>query len=202
MPLPTATTSSGADGDTAVVTMSSKQRIAQAIVRALPLLPAECRTAFDSLFTPETLLVVEGTMVAWAASHVFGIGEILDLLVLVAGVVSLGKSALDVAQDLRSFALGAINAETQSDLDEAGRYFARAALTAGIDVVLALLLRRNLKTVRTALAKDTFVRPNVLRAERPPPPSAGSNFYRPRSVGPQSRCLITTWAIPNGTATS
>src|SRR5439155_19372792 len=99
---------------------------------------------------------------AWAISHAFGVGEILVLLLLIAGVVTLGKSAWDLAHLLRAFAATALSARTTSELDEAAQYFAKAVVTGGLDVVIALLLHCDLKTVRARFAQGYSVRPNLL----------------------------------------
>ena len=94
--------------------------------RSLPLLPMEARGVVEGMLRPETLAIVSGTLVVWAGSHLFGVGEIVDLALLALGVAALGFAVFDGAGELYAFATIAIDASSLAQLDEAGQRFARA----------------------------------------------------------------------------
>ena len=118
----------------------------------------------DALLTPLNLGILVGTLVAWAGSHFFGVGEIVDVLLLVVGAFAIGWSIGDVGKDLFRFADCTINARTDADLDRAAEAFAHAVVLAGVTVIMAILLRRSVKTIQATRGA------NVLEAMRPRSP--------------------------------
>jgi hypothetical protein len=123
--------------------MSAQDKIGEAIRRSLPMLPAEARQQVQAMLSPESLAIVAGTLIVWAGSHFFGVGEIIDIILLVVGFASLGLSVLSGAQELYHFATMAVSARTGADLDRAARHFAMAVNILGISVISAVLLRRS-----------------------------------------------------------
>lgn len=45
--------------------LRTQDKIAQAIRRSLPLLPAEARQQVQAMLTPESLAIVAGTLIVW-----------------------------------------------------------------------------------------------------------------------------------------
>ncbi len=130
------------------------------------------------MLTPQSLAIVTGTLVVWAGSHFFGVGEIVDVILLVVGFALLGVAVFGAAEELYRFATVAVNARTDADLDRAARHFARAVNILGISVVSALLLRRT--------TRDIVARPPLRVRPMPnvgPPPGVGA---RPRITRPFS----------------
>jgi hypothetical protein len=159
--------------------MSRIERIAEALRRSIPHLPAEGKAMVESMLDPTMLTLIGGTLLVWIGSHAFGIGEFVDLVLLGAGVVTLGFSAFDGAKALYDFATHAVGARTESDLDQAGQSFARAVLILGASTVQAILLHGQ---ARAALARGA---PKM----RPPPDigpmpstSAQLSVSRPRTL--------------------
>ncbi|MGH7673842.1 MAG: hypothetical protein ACREMV_01105 [Gemmatimonadales bacterium] len=167
--------------DAQSVPTSREGRVAEAMRRSLPLLPAEVRGAVEALLSPQSLAIITATLAVWAASHFFGVGEIVDIILLVAGVVILGKAVWDVAEALWAFADRALHAKTDQDLDEAARHFARAVTIGGVDLIAALLLRRSARSVKARVGARGLppVRAPRLMDVGPPPASGGRLFYRP-----------------------
>lgn len=93
------------------------------------------------------MTIVAGTLTAWAASQFFGIGEIIDAILLVVGAFTVGLSVFEGANELYQFAKTAIGASNDAALDEAGRHFAKAVTILGITTVTALLMRQSAKAV-------------------------------------------------------
>jgi hypothetical protein len=76
-----------------------------------------------------------GVTTAWAISHFFGVGEMADAVLLVAGGVVLGASAFQVGHETMVFALTVHRAKTTAELDAAAQHFAEAVVLGGITVV-------------------------------------------------------------------
>ncbi|MCA0241790.1 MAG: hypothetical protein LCI02_13100 [Proteobacteria bacterium] len=121
--------------------MSSGERIGQAMQLALPMLPAEARLTVQAMLEPRALALIAATLGVWVGSHLFGIGEIVDVVLLGAGVLALGFAVFEGAEELLALASEALNARTSAHLESAARHFARAVNILGISAVQALLLR-------------------------------------------------------------
>jgi hypothetical protein len=102
-----------------VSSLSVQERVSETLRRSLPLLPGEARDVVAGLLSPESVAIIAGTMALWAGSHLFGVGEIIDLLLLAVGGLVLGRSIWGVAEDLWEFARLSINGSSESDLDQA-----------------------------------------------------------------------------------
>jgi len=133
---------------TDVSNMSSADRIGDAFERSLPLLPASARDEIAKLIEPRTLAMVAGVLTAWVISHFFGVGEIVDAILIGAGVLAIGLSVFEGIDELYEFAKGALGATSSEDLNAAARHFARAVAILGIQAVLAVLLKGSPKTFR------------------------------------------------------
>jgi len=51
------------------------------------------------MLRPESIAIIAGTLIAWAGSHCFGIGEIVDVILLGVGFAVLGLSVVDGASE-------------------------------------------------------------------------------------------------------
>ena len=162
-----------------IARMSSSDKVAEALRRSLPHLPGDARAMVESMLQPEMLALVAGTLVVWAASHAFGVGELVDALLLAVGAVSLGFSVFEGAAALKDFAVGAIRARSDADLEQAGRQFARAVLLLGVSAVQALLLRGQGRAVIARGRPQISPRPSI---GPPPPPGNQLRLSRPPSI--------------------
>lgn len=140
-------------------------KIGGALERSLPHLGPEMREEIEKLLDPTTLAIVAGVMIAWIASHFIGIGEIVDVILLVVGVFAIGLAIFEGIDELLMFGTKSLNAQSEKHLDEAGKHFANAVAILGIQAVLAVLFRGAPKSFKGP-------RPNV---GRPPP---GGRFPR------------------------
>jgi hypothetical protein len=161
---------------TEIARMSPADKIGEAMRRSLPHLPAEARTIVESMLKPETLAIIAGTLVVWAGSHFFGVGEIVDVLLLGVGIIALGFAVFEGSSAFYDFATGAINARTEADLEQAGRHFARAATLLGISTLQALLLRGQGRAVIARGRPQIYPRMNV---GVPPPAGNPLRLSRP-----------------------
>src|SRR5215471_3991715 len=101
-------------------------------------MPGSLAYQLEALLTPLNLSIMAGTLALWAGSHFFGVGEIVDVGLLLVGAFTIGWSMEDVLRNLVDFGQGAIRATSEDDLDRAAQAFARAIVTAGITAVMAL----------------------------------------------------------------
>ena len=162
-----------------IALMSSTDKIGEAMRRSLPHMPERARSVVESMLQPQTLAIIAGTLVVWAGSHIFGVGEIVDIILLAVGVFALGFAVFEGAGALYYFATGSINAVTEDDLEKAGRDFARAVVLLGISTIQAVLLRGQGRAVVTRGRPQIHPRINVGR-----PPSAGNQLRVTRSSTP------------------
>jgi hypothetical protein len=80
-------------------------------------------------------------LVAWVASHAFGIGEVIDIIVAVIGVASIGWAVFNGIDHLYQFATGVYSGRTDADFELAADHLAKAIGILGIQAVLAVLFR-------------------------------------------------------------
>jgi len=146
--------------DPDVARMSKTEKIKAAIICSGAYLPADLYAVVQALTEPKSLVILAGTVIAWAGSHAFGLGEVIDLLLLGLGFAYIGFSVFAGAGELIDFIRGALGATTHADLDDAGKHFAHAVTLLGISVIQALLLRGPVKAYRN--------RPPI---RLPPPPA-------------------------------
>lgn len=159
--------------------MTTAEKIAEAIRRAIPMLPADAREEVEALLTPQALSIMAGVLVLWVVSHFFGVGEIADVVLLVVGVVALGGVAVQAAEELYNFASNAVGAKREEDLDRAAKHFSEAVSLIGIQAVMAILLRKAPKVFRQSHNNAPTY---TLRGLGPAPRTPGRLFYRPKTT--------------------
>jgi hypothetical protein len=162
-----------------IMRMSSADKIAEAMRRSLPNLPPEGRAVVGALIKPETLAIIAGTLVVWAGSHVLGVGEIVDLILLGVGVLTLGFAVFEGAGAFRDFVTGALNARTDADFEQAGKHFARAVTLLGVSAIQALLLRGQGRAIAARGQPQVYARPDV---GAPPPAGNQLRVSRPATL--------------------
>jgi hypothetical protein len=117
-----------------------------------------------------------GTLVVWAGSHFFGVGEIVDILLLGVGAVTLGFAVFEGADELYQFTTLALNANTEADLESAGQHFAHAVTLLGISTLQAILLRGQGRAVIARGRPRIYAR---VRVGTPPPAGNELRLTRP-----------------------
>lgn len=116
-------------------------RLLAAMRRAVPRLPADMRESFAALLSPTSLAVTAGCLVAWAGSHLVGIGELADFGMLAYGYFTLGALALEAARHLKDFLVVGSSAESDQQLDAAAGHLARAVALIGPAVFISLVFK-------------------------------------------------------------
>lgn len=131
-----------------VAGMEIESKLYVVIEKTIPLLPGEAGEYLRQMLQPETLAIMAGVVLVWALSHFVGIGEIVDVIVLVLGAAAIGAAAFTAGQELGAFGLKTYRAESEADLDAAANHLAKAIVLIGIEAVLALLLKKAPKAFR------------------------------------------------------
>ncbi len=140
---------------------STVDKIGSAIRRSFSRLPGETASKLAALVEPGTLAILAGTLVLWAGSHAVGIGEAIDLLMVVTGFVFIGWDAINAVKHLFEFARRSVTADTEADLDAAGQHLAQAVAIIGVDVVLAFLTHRAVKAWKGRASPTTVGDPTL-----------------------------------------
>jgi hypothetical protein len=159
--------------------MSSAERMGEAMLRSLPLLPHEAVDVVKSMLQPATLAIMAGTLAVWAASHMIGIGEFVDIFFLTVGFVTLGGAVWSGAEELYKFVDRATTAQSDPDLDAAAKHFAEAVKLLGISTLQAFLMRAPTRAVIGRGKPQLYPMPNV---GAPPPPGTLLRLSRPASL--------------------
>lgn len=163
---------------------SNSQRVTEALTRSKQFMPANLARQVDALLTPEALGILVATLVIWAGSHFFGVGEVVDVGLLLVGAFFVGWSITDVAENLLTFGNKTINARRDEDIETAAKAFAAAVVTAGLTAVMALLLRRSatqLQATRGASISEV-IRPRSPGLAQVGVDSQEGHFWRRPSV--------------------
>jgi hypothetical protein len=128
----------------------------------------------------------------WAGSHAFGVGEIVDIVLLGIGVVALGFAVFEGAAELYDFTVGALSARSDADLEKAGRHFARAVTLLGVSTLQALLLRGQGRAVLARGRPQIYPRPYV---GLPPPAGNQLRVSRPAQIAGGSLGETTAYGV-------
>jgi len=96
---------------------------------------------FDKLISPAAIGTVVGVLVVWAASHAFGVGEVVDVILIVVGYALAGWAIFDAVGHIVDFITLTTGAKNPEDLDRAARALADAAAAVGVGVLIAILTR-------------------------------------------------------------
>jgi hypothetical protein len=150
-------------------------KLREAILRARFYLAPEVGDKLLALVSPEALAMIAGTATLWAAGHFFGVSEAVDVVLLGVAAYSLGSEAITAGKEMIGFVKDALYAQTDADLDRAGKHLARFVSIVGVDVAIALLMRKAAKSLPTSVKLKVELRPRVTgelkvtpRPERPP----------------------------------
>lgn len=124
-----------------VSAMSSVEKLEAVLHKGCVLLPADVAKRILALLSPMSLAIMAGAVAVWAASHLVGVGEVADVVLLATGLLTIGGAAFEGCKKLVAFAIGTYRARTDADIDKAAHDFAEAVSILGVDVVLGLLMK-------------------------------------------------------------
>ena len=121
--------------------LNSVEKLLLAVEASVYYLPSEVAEEIKAIFTPATLATMVGVFAVYLAAHATGVGQAIDIGMLVAGGIYFGLDAFAIFKDIVGFA-GAVNATTTEELVEAGEHLASAVAKIGVDAVMTLLTKK------------------------------------------------------------
>ena len=124
-----------------VVQMALNDRFEKVLYLTVPKLPGEIREEFAAILTPATVAITVGVLAAWAASHYFGVGFIVDIILIVGGIILVGWQVLSAATDLYDCIQITWSAKSTADLDRAATHLADFIAVVGVTVFMALIAK-------------------------------------------------------------
>lgn len=129
-----------------------QQKFTAALQFTLPKLPMSMRHEFAALINPLSIGIMVGTLVVWAGSHAFGVGEAIDVVLLLAGMMFLGFAVKDVADHVSDFIKLTCAAKTERDLNAAAAHLAQVIAVIGVAAFAALMTKgaRRISNARAA----------------------------------------------------
>lgn len=128
--------------------LSNTERLSIAIRRAVNSLPSQVKAKAEELLDPANLAIMAGALAIWIGSQATPVGWVVDIAMAGLGLYALGTEAVVVVRELKAFGMGIIEAEKESDLYKAGEHLGKAVAVVGIDLVVALLLKKAIVKVR------------------------------------------------------
>ncbi len=93
------------------------------------------------LVSPQSLAIMAAFLVGWVVGHAFGIGELIDLIVLAVGVFSVGLAVFSGLDELFEFGRTALDAKSDANLDVSAGHLAKAVGILGVTAVIAVLTK-------------------------------------------------------------
>lgn len=131
-----------------VLNMNLQQKLTVAVSKTAKILPKDIGDQLLSMMTYQALATTATVVGVWAGAHFFGVGELADLVLIIAGWVAVGGVAVEASKKLYEFGSFTLNARTEGDLDKAAASLSDAISLIGVNAVMAILLRKN--------PRDTF----------------------------------------------
>ena len=157
-----------------IASMSFDERLSEVFSRTLPKVGPEARAQLAAMIEPKALAIVAGVLAVWVASHFFGVGEAVDIVLGVVGVFSIGWAVFEGIGEIFNFASETYNGRDTASMESAAGHLAKGISILGIQAVLALLFKGRPKTYEGEPIKIGA-----------PPPGKGP-FYRPKIKGDPS----------------
>ncbi|MFC5472451.1 hypothetical protein [Paraherbaspirillum soli] len=140
---------------------SNTEKLGSALYYGMQRLPAAASGQAAALMDPRNLAIAAGVLALWLGSHATPIGWVVDIAMVGVGVVALGATAMQVISYLQRFGEGIIDARDDNDLIIAGYAFSNAVVLIGIEVVVAILLKKATIKVRRPGAAEAKLVPDV-----------------------------------------
>jgi hypothetical protein len=124
-----------------VASLDFSGRLGEVFQRTLPKVKPAFREQLAAIVEPASLAIIGGVLTAWMVGHAFGVGEIVDIIIAVVGVLSIGLVIFSGLDELYEFAKETYSASNDDGLTAASDHLARAIGILGIEAVLAVLFK-------------------------------------------------------------
>ena len=121
--------------------LTNTQKLTEAVKRSASALPGELAEELQAILTGATLATMAAILAVYVAAHATGVGQAMDIGMLIAGGVFFGMDAFDIFKDIAGFA-NAVNAQNEDDLEIAGQHLASAVAKIGVDAIMTLLTKK------------------------------------------------------------
>jgi len=124
-----------------VASLDFSGRLGEVFQRALPKVKPSVRDQLKAIVEPASLAIVAGVLTAWIVGHALGVGEIIDIVIAVVGLASIGLVIFTGLDELYEFAKLTYFAKGDDGLTAAADHLARAIAILGVETVLAVLFK-------------------------------------------------------------
>ncbi|MES1204660.1 MAG: hypothetical protein ABUS79_01865 [Pseudomonadota bacterium] len=118
-----------------------EDRLKEVLIRVMAKVGPETKAQLQSLIAPESLEIMAGVLVAWIVAHAFGLGEIIDAILLAGGAIAIGWAIFDGIDHLYDFASLTYKGRSSGDFERAADHLAKAITILGIQTILAVLFK-------------------------------------------------------------
>lgn len=128
---------------TDIASLPASEKLARAFAYAGPELSTEARAQLAQLFSPRSLAITTGFVVAYIAAQLTPVGWVADAIALASLTVAaifIGRVLFSIVQDLYRF-FSAVNATTDAELRTSGSALARAVVQGGLQIIILLITR-------------------------------------------------------------
>lgn len=164
VPWPKAPTASSLD----VAGMSTMDKLAEAIRRSQKYGGDELVGKLEELLQPQSLAMIAGTVILFAVLEGSTAGAAGVALIALSAAM-MGPEVYQVVGDINGFISTAVSAKDEADLDQAGKYFAKAAVTISVDILVAVLLHKPTKAATPKIQAGARATGEFLKTSLGPP---------------------------------
>lgn len=116
--------------------------------------PQDVASELLALVSPAKVATTTAVIGLWAASHAYGVGEIVDAFALAYVYYTLGKGATDLITGMINTTLAINNAQCENDLRNAANTLSKAIGNGTSALVEATVLRKVFSNPETVLSKN------------------------------------------------
>ena len=152
--------------------LSQVDKLSQAVTRSAKYFPGEIAEELKAIFSPANLGIMLGVFAVYAAASFTGFSQGLTFAMAMAGVLFFGMDVVAIFRDLAGFA-GAINANTEEELDEAGQHLASLVAKIGVDALMTLLTGKIAQEIGKSV--DNLNQVDEVHAHNDPDVNAGNS---------------------------
>jgi hypothetical protein len=153
-----------AAADPSVADWSLETRFEYVLKKTPDFLLGDLKAQLKAMVTGKGLAILVGTLVIWAGGHFFGVSEIADGVLLGAGLVFLGRAAIDAARLIKHFLELTVTASHRTELDTAAKCLSEAVTIIGVVAFFALVMRVGRRLGKRFRAPRDTTPPAVERA--------------------------------------
>ena len=161
---------------TSVASMGAGDKVAAALQRSLPHLSGEVQAAVAEMVTPTNLVIMAGIFVAVALANTNPVtGAAVDSILLGVAWFAAGLTGVYALGDFIDATVSAIKAKSETELDEAGKTYAKALVGMGsalIQAIMARFLTKKGGTVEEGAGRAAAG--DAAAAKKAPPPAPKS----------------------------